>query len=156
MPSKENTAPGIKVPPPVIFGIALLIGFGLEYLWPAAPLSRAWGYVIGAIIIGVSVALMPFVLILFKRQRTSFSVHHSATALLTDGPYRFSRNPAYVALTLLCIGIGFVVNNGWIWLMCVPAVLVTDLWIIRKEERHLETQFGEAYLKYKSSVRRWI
>ena len=107
MKSEAPLAPGVKVPPPVIYVIALLFGFGLDYLWPGKlPPQVPWG-MIGGIIIGVSVAIVPFVLIRFKRRRTSFSVFQSATALITDGPYQLSRNPAYVALTLLYIGIGF-------------------------------------------------
>lgn len=156
METKAHSSPGVKIPPPIFYLIALLIGIGLNYVWPVAPVPKAWGYVIGAIIIVVCVVIMPLVLIRFKRSKTTFDVRKSATVLITEGPYRFSRNPAYVSLTLLCIGIGFAVNNGWIWVMCVPAILVTDLWIIRKEEQHLEVQFGEKFLKYKSTVRRWI
>ena len=156
MKSEAPLAPGVKVPPPVIYVIALLFGFGLDYLWPGKlPPQVPWG-MIGGSIIGVSVAIVPFVLIRFKRRRTSFSVFQSATALITDGPYQLSRNPAYVALTLLYIGIGFFFSNGWMLALCIPVVMSIDRWVIPREERHLEAQFGEAYVQYKTTTRRWV
>jgi protein-S-isoprenylcysteine O-methyltransferase Ste14 len=85
-----------------------------------------------------------------------FDFRKAASVLITDGPYRFSRNPSYVALTLLYLGVGIILNNGWIWLLVVPVLLVMDLRVVRKEERHLETTFGEDYLRYKAAVRRWL
>ncbi len=99
---------------------------------------------------------MPPVLRRFRRAGTTFDVRKAASVLITDGPYRFSRNPSYVSLTLLYLGIGFLLNNGWILLLVVPVLLVMNLWVVRKEERHLETKFGEDYLRYKAAVRRWL
>ncbi len=61
-----------------------------------------------------------------------------------------------MALTHLYQGVGSILNNGWIWLLVVPVLLVMDLWVVRKEERHLERKFGEDYLRYKAAVRRWL
>ena len=100
---------------------------------------------------------MPLVLRRFRRAGTPFfNLRKPASALITEGPYRFSRNPSYVSLTLLYLGIGTLLNNGWILLLVVPVLLVMDLWVVRKEERHLETKFGEDYLRYKAAVRRFL
>ncbi|MCH7490605.1 MAG: hypothetical protein IID05_07905 [Gemmatimonadetes bacterium] len=58
-----------------------------------------------------------------------------ASVLITDGPYRFSRNPSYVSLTLLYLGVGIIPNSCWIWFLVVPVLLVMGLWVVRKEER---------------------
>ena len=87
---------------------------------------------------------------------TPFDPHKPASALITDGPYRFSRNPAYVTLTLWYVGIGLLLNNGWVLLLVLLPLLVMDRCAIPREERHLEAEFGEEYRRYKSTVRRWL
>ena len=151
-----QSLPGIKVPPPAIYGSALLVGIGLETLWPLSPISSFWAYPVGTALILASFLIMPGVLLRFRRAGTPFDVRKAASALVTDGPYRFSRNPAYVALTMLYVGLGVVLQNAWILWMAVPVLLLMDRWIIRREERHLEETFGKHYLQYKSAVRRWL
>ncbi len=145
-----------RLPPPVFYLAALLTGIVLNSLWAMSPLPGSWRYILGSLLIGVSGLLITGVLRRFRRAGTTFDVRKAASVLITDGPYRFSRNPAYVSLTLLYLGVGIILNNGWILLLVVPILLVMELWVVRKEERHLETTFGEDYLRYKASVRRWL
>jgi len=125
-------------------------------VWPIGLLSGRWDAVIGVVLIVVGVAIMPPVLVRFRRADTPFHPHKPASALITDGPYRFSRNPAYVALTLWYLGIGVLLHNGWVLLLAIPVLLVMDQRVIRSEERHLEARFGDQYLHYKCQVRRWL
>jgi len=152
----DDLGPGIRLPPPVIYLAALLTGIVLNSLWAMSPLSGAWRYILGSVLIVVNVLIMPPVLRRFRRAGTTFDVRKAASVLITDGPYRFSRNPSYVSLTLVYLGVGIILNNGWILLLVVPVLLVMNLWVVRKEERHLETKFGEDYLRYKAAVRRWL
>ena len=156
MSSKAHERPGLPVHPPVIYLVALMIGIGLNHKWPIAPMPGRWGDVIGIILIVLGITIMPPVLLRFRRAGTSFNPHKPASALITDGPYRLSRNPAYVALTLWYLGVGFALNNGWVLLLSPPLVLVMDRCVIRKEEQHLEAEFGEEYRRYKVTVRRWL
>ncbi len=153
---EASTGPGIRIPPPVIYVAALAIGFVLNYLWPLSPLSGSSRYVIGSVVPLVGGVIMPLVLRRFRRAGTTFDVRKPASALITEGPYRFSRNPSYVSLTLLYLGIGILFNNGWILILVAPVFLVMDLWVVRREERHLEAKFGEEFLRYKATVRRWL
>ena len=153
---EASTRPGIRIPPPVIYLAALAIGFVLNYLWPMSPFPGSTGYVIGSVVILLSVLIMPPVLRRFRRAGTTFDVRKPASVLITDGPYRFSRNPSYVALTLMYLGIGIHLNIGWILILVAPVFLVMNLWVVRKEERHLEARFGEQYSRYKATVRRWL
>ncbi len=153
---EASSGPGIRIPPPVIYVAALAIGSVLNYLWPTSPLSGSLRYVIGSVVILVSGLIMPPVLKRFRRAGTSFDVRKPASALITEGPYRFSRNPSYVSLTLLYLGIGNLLNNGWILILVAPVFLVMDLWVVRREERHLEAKFGEEFFQYKAAVRRWL
>ncbi len=156
MNSETHIGPGIRLPPPVIYLAALLTGIVLNSLWAMSPLPGSWRYIVGSLLIAVNVLIMPPVLRRFRRAGTPFDPRKAALVLITDGPYRFSRNPSYVTLTLLYLGVGTILNNGWILLLVVPVLLVMDLWVVRKEERHLETKFGEDYLRYKAAVRRWL
>jgi protein-S-isoprenylcysteine O-methyltransferase Ste14 len=156
MSRKTYEGPGLPIHPPVVYLLALLIGIGLNLLWPISLLPRWWGVGIGALAIALGAAIMPSVVSRFRRAGTAFDPHKPASALVTDGPYRFSRNPAYVALTLWYLGLGFVFNNAWILLLAIPPVLIMDRWAIPREERHLEEKFGQEYVRYRTRVRRWF
>ncbi len=154
---EASSGPGIRIPPPVIYVAALAIGFVLNYLWPMSPLPGFSRYVIGSVVPLVAGLIILPVLWRFRRADTPFfDLRKPASALITEGPYRFSRNPSYVSLTLLYLGIGILLNNGWILILVAPVLLVMDLWVVRREERHLEAKFGEEFLRYKAAVRRWL
>jgi protein-S-isoprenylcysteine O-methyltransferase Ste14 len=72
------------------------------------------------------------------------------------GPFRYSRNPIYLAFSLLHLGIAIWLNSLWLLATLVVAVALMDFVVIRKEERYLERRFGAEYLDYKASVRRWL
>ncbi len=151
------SGPGITVPPPVIYLVALLVGIGLQRLWPTARFPVPWSYVAGAVLPLVAIVIMPPVLRRFRRAGTPFfDFRKPASTLITEGPYRFSRNPSYVALTLLYVGLGVILNNAWVLLLVIPVLLVMHFGVVLREERHLEAVFGEDYVRYKSAVRRWL
>ena len=156
MDSKVHEGPGIPVHPPVVYLAALLIGVGLDYLWPISPVPDRWPEVAGIVVIAAGIASMPLVLWRFHRAGTTFDARKPASALIVDGPYRFSRNPAYVAMTLWYLGIGLILDNGWISLLVLPLLVIMDRWVVPKEERHLEAKFGEEYVQYRAKVRRWL
>ena len=92
----------------------------------------------------------------YKKLKTPFDVRKSATTLIITGPNKFSRNPGYLSLTLLYLGIGFVLSNVWIIVLAAPLIVIMNLYIIANEEKQLESLFGKEYLEYKSKVRKWI
>ena len=78
------------------------------------------------------------------------------TAIVRTGPYRYSRNPVYLAFSLFQLGIALWVNSVWLLVTLVPAVALMSWVVIPREERYLETRFPSAYLPYKAAVRRWL
>jgi protein-S-isoprenylcysteine O-methyltransferase Ste14 len=80
----------------------------------------------------------------------------STTALVTEEPFRYSRNPIYVVLTLLYLGVAFLVNALWILLLVVPVLVVIRYGVIAREEAYLTRKFGDAYHQYTTQVRRWL
>ncbi|MEN6425579.1 MAG: isoprenylcysteine carboxylmethyltransferase family protein [Phycisphaerales bacterium] len=156
MSLRHHAGPGLPVHPPLLYLAALLVGIGLNYLWPIAPMPERCGIAAGVVLILLGTVIMPPTLLRFYRAGTPFDPHKPASALITDGPYRYSRNPAYVALTLWYLGIALLLNNGWALLLVLGPLLVVDRCVIQREEQHLEAKFGEAYRRYKSTARRWL
>jgi protein-S-isoprenylcysteine O-methyltransferase Ste14 len=76
--------------------------------------------------------------------------------LIVGGPYRFSRNPIYLGMTLLQAGIGLALGNLWIVLLLAPVLFVLQRAVIEPEETYLARRFGEAYAGYRARVRRWL
>ncbi len=142
-------------PPPIICGTAVFAGVIVEMIWPLVSLSSN-RYIIGGFLIVGSLLAMPGILVKFRREKTPFDVRKDPSALITSGLYKRSRNPTYIALMVLCVGIGVLLSNFWVIVFLVPAGIVIDRYVIPEEERRLEQVFGEEYQTYKSSVRRWV
>jgi protein-S-isoprenylcysteine O-methyltransferase Ste14 len=100
--------------------------------------------------------LVFFALREFRNCGTSEDTNVPTTAIVTRGPYRFSRNPMYVSLTLMLVGVGVAANIWWILLMVAPVLVVMHVGVIVREERYLAQKFGQVYQDYKASVRRWF
>jgi protein-S-isoprenylcysteine O-methyltransferase Ste14 len=102
---------------------------------------------------------IPIVISAFKalaRARTAFDARKPTSALVRDGAFQYSRNPTYLSLTLLHVGLALVLGLPWVLLMVVPAVALTQWGVVLREERYLEAKFGEEYRRYKANVRRWL
>ncbi len=136
--------------------LGLLLGVACDWVWPW-PLGP-YLYVLPAglflaVLVGVSVVSL---LRAFKRHDTSADPKEETTAIVDSGPFRFSRNPAYLAMGALHAVLGLLFNNVWILLTIIPAMIVIHKVVVLKEEAYLEDRFGDMYLDYKSRVRRWI
>ncbi len=151
----KDTA-GVIAPPPVIYLAFLLIGFGADALWPVVRLPQGPRYAAGSGAIALGLVLGFAAVRQFRRHNTSFKPHEPSTALITAGPYRYSRNPMYLALGLLYAGIGIAADGPWTLALLVPALVVMHYGVIIREERYLERKFPDAYRRYKSTVRRWL
>ncbi|WP_223248490.1 methyltransferase family protein [Sulfurirhabdus autotrophica] len=87
---------------------------------------------------------------------TSASHSKPSASLTIHGPFRFSRNPIYVAMTGMYLGAVFLVNAIWPLLLLIPLLILMHWFVIVKEERYLTQKFGQTYFEYKSDVRRWL
>jgi protein-S-isoprenylcysteine O-methyltransferase Ste14 len=154
-PRQKGGTAGVIAPPPVIYLAFLGLGFAFEWLMPGAELP-GWAQWTGAVVVVAGVALMISFELAFKRAGTDANPYRPATALATDGPYRFSRNPAYLGMAIAYVGITLAAEAPWALLMLAPATLVIQYGVIAREERYLERLFGEDYLTYKRTTRRWI
>lgn len=148
--------PGVIAPPPLILLAALLIGWVIAVVWPVRLLGPAAGYALAAVcgVAGITVGV--WCALLFRRAGTSLEPWRSSTALVVTGPYRYSRNPVYIAQILVYLAVALAVDNGWMLATLVPAVLIFQVGVVQREERYLESKFGDAYRRYKATVRRWL
>jgi protein-S-isoprenylcysteine O-methyltransferase Ste14 len=155
-PAAERDTPGVIAPPPLIFVAGLAVGFGLEALLPGASLPDALRWVLGVALVLAGLALLASFNAAFRRKGTAVEPWRPTTAIVTTGPYRLTRNPAYVGMTLVYIGIAVLAEALWV-LLPLPLVLaIVDRGVIAREERYLERKFGQEYLDYKRRVRRWL
>ena len=140
---------GVAVPPPLVYALGFGIGYGLDRLKPV-PLGLGW------VLAAAGVALAASAIALFRRAGTSPVPIQPTTALVVQGPYRFTRNPMYVGLAALYAGVTLLVDSLWP-LLLLPVVLVVIRWrVITREEAYLERKFGDAYRAYTTRVRRWL
>ena len=110
----------------------------------------------GVIAIASGLAIVAWAGIVMQRANTTILPHAAATALVSSGPFRFSRNPIYVADCLVLVGLALILGTLWIALL-VPVFVGLIHWLaIRPEEHHLEAAFGQAYRDYKRRTRRWL
>jgi len=110
----------------------------------------------GVLIAVLAVTLFIWSIRTFHSAGTPVPGNRPTTTIVKVGPYRFSRNPIYLAFSLFQIGIALGVNDAWILVTLVPAISITSFVVIPREERYLEERFGEEYAGYKASVRRWL
>jgi protein-S-isoprenylcysteine O-methyltransferase Ste14 len=151
-----NDVPGVIAKPPFIYLGFLGLGLLLDRLWPYPLLPQAVQYMLGGALFALGLLLALASIRRFRAAGTNFDTQKPATAILTDGPYRISRNPIYIGLTAAYLGIGVVVDTPWAWVLLPPTLVVMHYGVIAREERYLERKFGREYLDYKASVRRWI
>jgi protein-S-isoprenylcysteine O-methyltransferase Ste14 len=152
----ESDTAGVVAPPPLIFLGGLAVGFGLEALLPSASLPGAVRWVLGGLLLLGGLALLASFNTAFSRKGTAVEPWKPTTAIVTTGPYRITRNPAYLGMALVYLGIALLSESLWV-LVPLPFVLaVIDRGVIAREERYLERKFGAEYTSYKTRVRRWI
>ena len=143
---------GVRIFPPAIQIAAIALGFLLQWALPI----RIFGMKIpGVLLLAIALGLIVWTAVLMFRAGTTPNPTRPTTALLIDGPFRFTRNPMYLANELIVVGVGLAANAPWVILMALPAALLTRSLVIDKEERYLATKFGAEYLEYKARVRRW-
>jgi len=152
----EEDNAGVIAPPPLIFALGILIGMAIDRVYPASFLPPYIQFVQGSGIGFAGLLICGVALVHFRKAKTSPMPHDADSALITTGLFRLSRNPIYVGMALIHLGVGLAVDSLWVPLMLLPVLLILRFGVISREESYLERKFGDAYLAYKGSVRRWI
>lgn len=152
---RSDTA-GIRIPPPLFFVGAFAVGIALELAFPLGAPPLAVRIAAGAAGLMAWLALDGAATLWFRRAGTSPIPFKPSTELVTDGPYRISRNPMYLGQALLHSGLALAFAVIWALILLPLAILAVDRHAIAREEPYLERRFGEAYRDYRGRVRRWV
>jgi protein-S-isoprenylcysteine O-methyltransferase Ste14 len=148
--------PGVIAFPPLIWLLNAVISV-LVHLVIRAPMMRYnFCLVFGIVFIILAPALALSAFRTMKAAGTNVHPSDPSLTIVRGGPFRFTRNPMYLALCLLQVALGFFLNDWITLLFAVPLVLIFHYGVVLREERYLTAKFGEPYLQYKSQVRRWI
>jgi protein-S-isoprenylcysteine O-methyltransferase Ste14 len=147
---------GVRVPPPAYYLAGLLAGVGLEVAFPidGAPL---WAVLPVALICGALwLVLDGGAMLHFRRAGTSMVPLNPSTALVVSGPYRFTRNPMYLGMAFLYVGLAFALGVIWAVILLPLVIAAVDQLVIAREEAYLVRKFGQPYCDYMARVRRWL
>lgn len=158
MNTQKKDRANIIAPPPLLFFMCLSAGAVLSSLFPETTMAGSWAFrlIPGFILLSLAGFIAFFAFRRFKIHETPFDPYKKTVQLIQDGPFRFSRNPLYLALMLLFAGFTFLVASVWMVLLMAVFFMLLVYGVIRPEERYLKEKFGEDYLRYKKSVRRWL
>lgn len=157
MAAKRDT-PGVIAPPPLLFLGTLAVGAALDFGLLRVPTGLpGWLRLgAGAALAAAAAGLGAAALGRFRRAGTAVEPWRPSTALVTDGVYRFTRNPIYLAMALLYVASALAMDSAVALVLLPPLLALVQIGVISREERYLERKFGDEYRRYRSSVRRWM
>ena len=152
--AKDTVA--VRLWPPVAIGAPLLLGWWVTAQWGDPGELGSWRVPLGWTLVAMFAAWNGWSLWLFGRHETGLLPGQATEAMIESGPYRLSRNPLYVGLLVLYLGLALLVPTVW-GLVLLPAAVLLVLWgAILPEERFLRERFGSSYVDYSHRVRRWM
>jgi len=155
-PNDTADHPGVIAFPPLIWLVGAVLSIAAHFVFHARMMSAHLALGIGLVLLVLAPSLALWAMRTMRVAGTNVDPAKPALLIVRHGPYRFTRNPMYLALCLLQAAVGFLCND-WITLFFViPLALLLHFGVILREERYLEAKFGAEYLALKGTVRRWI
>ena len=155
-PPAEDHA-DVHILPPLLFlggialGVLLQLAVGLRF-----AAESALRVPLGLALVALGVAAMAWAIVWMSRTKQDPDPRKPTPELIAGGPFRWSRNPIYVGMALIQTGVGLALGNLWILLLLAPTLWILRRGVIEKEEAYLTRKFGDAYTRYRASVRRWL
>ena len=156
MTDEDRRGPGVRIPPPLIALAAIGGGWAADSLLPL-PIAAGDGFrSSGLAIVALAFLLALAALIQFLVAKTHVEPWRPTSTIIRGGVFRVSRNPIYLAFCVAALGAGLVINSWW-GIAASPVLgLLLQRFAIRHEEAYLENKFGDEYLAYKHTTRRWL
>ena len=150
--------PGIYVPPPIVYVLTFLAA---EFIQKKAPINDSLFHQLLTKIVGAGFLVIALFFLLRSLRQFFLSKNTLVTimptnSLQTNGIYNITRNPMYIGLAILYLGISCLIGNWWNILLFPLLLLLIQEYMIKREEKYLERRFGQVYLDYRSRVRRWL
>jgi protein-S-isoprenylcysteine O-methyltransferase Ste14 len=146
----------VLVVPPLLFGVALAVGFLMQWIAPRPIMPSNARYWIGGVLLVFGAFLATWGSRVMEQAGTNVNPTLPSLSLVATGPFLFSRNPLYVSLTLMYVGLALLANALWVLVLIAPVLILLHYGVVRREERYLEAKFGDAYRAYRSRVRRYL
>jgi protein-S-isoprenylcysteine O-methyltransferase Ste14 len=155
--ANTNDNAGILFWPPAIYLVPLATGLVAHFIYPVylAP-DGLWLMIAGGALVVLFFGLALWAERTMHRAGTNVNPYKPTMAIVMEGPYRFTRNPMYLSMIFLYLGICFLLNALWPLVFLPVVIFVITYGVIAREERYLEKKFGAVYVQYKARVRRWV
>ncbi|MCF6327080.1 MAG: isoprenylcysteine carboxylmethyltransferase family protein [Devosiaceae bacterium] len=158
--SHDDESPGVIFPPPLILLTFLAAGALLQFIFPLALLAQfsvgSPQFFIGLAIILSGIGLAIWGVRTFSKAGTNVATHKAALLVVVDGPYKFTRNPMYMGMQILLVGVGIMFSSEWFLLLWPVFFLILRFGVVAREERYMRDKFGEQYVALLNKTRRWI
>lgn len=154
--TESDDSPGVIAFPPLIWLAGAVLSGLVDLIFPSRLMNYALAGSLGMILLLMALALASWAFLTMKAVGTNVNPNKPTLAIVRQGPFRFTRNPMYLSLCVLQVGLGLLLND-WIALsLAIPLALVLHYGVVLREESYLERKFGDQYLALKGEVRRWI
>jgi protein-S-isoprenylcysteine O-methyltransferase Ste14 len=155
--SGNTDAPNVVIHPPIALGMAIVFAFAADWVYPLPFLPPGIAHIeLGLIIIVGAFLLVRWAVQTFRRAKTNLLTNQATLAIVSTGPFAYSRNPIYVGALVGLFGFAVAANSLWFLAALVVVFLVLQFGVIAREESYLTHKFGQTYLDYKSKVRTWL
>lgn len=155
--SDNADVPNVMIHPPIALGMAIVIAFAANWVYPLPFLPPGIAHIeLGLIVILGAFLLVRWAIQTFRNARTNILTNQAALAIVSTGPFAYSRNPIYVGALVGLIGLTVAVNSLWFLVALVAMFFVLQFGVIAREEIYLAKKFGQTYLDYKAKVRPWL
>ncbi len=155
-PADPPVAPRWRPPPPVVLLVPFAAAVLASRVWPWPIPYESTVRTVGLVLVFGSLGLMYWATSVMDDAGTTTTAWRQGSALVTGGPFRFSRHPAYLAFVGWYVGAALVIGTWWPLAVLPVVVLVLDRWIVAREEALLAARFGAEYAAYRARVRRWV
>jgi protein-S-isoprenylcysteine O-methyltransferase Ste14 len=156
-PDSTERGANVHIPPPLIYIGFIVLGALLQYKLAPIPFpDDGWIRIAGVIIVLAALALIFSALAAFRRTGQDPKPWTPSPELIVQGPYRWTRNPMYVGLTLILVGLGLALNNPWFSLLSAAALPIVHFIAVLPEEDYLKAKFGSSFEDYRRKVRRYL
>jgi protein-S-isoprenylcysteine O-methyltransferase Ste14 len=154
----KRDSPGVYIPPPLFYVLIFLAAVFAQkkVLINDSLFHLQITKMTGMLFLIISLLFLITSLKKFFQSKNTLILIKPASSLQTNGIYRISRNPMYVGLAVMYLGISCLIGNWWNIILFPILLLVIQEYIIKREEKYLERAFGQKYLDYKNRVRRWL
>lgn len=153
--SKSDNA-GVKIPPPLCYLFFLIVGIAFNSAWINGHMAPLLLTVVGFLIAAIACVFLLSSAWKHKAAGSNLEPWKPTTAIISDGAYKYSRNPIYVAMAAVYLGLAIAAESPLAIVLLAACLAVIRYYVIAREEAYLEDKFGNEYLAYKAKVRRWI